>query len=301
MGLAALVVAGCSEDRRRGGGGGGGDWGGGGGGGDVPPGCVGVDCDGHGRCATLGGNPVCLCDEGYHRVDMTGCAPDDPCIGVDCDGHGTCSVRGGSAYCDCEEGYRTAGPHCVSEADPCDGIDCSGHGVCVAWGDTVVCACAAGYTPSNRLALDCVPTESVCKGGPIDYDVDGDGVNETWFEPTEEECRMFELINHTRATHDPQGHPECHHALMYSAQWSAHGRNHGKKMYERGELYHDDFPNGQNVAYGCDAACEMNLYMNGPNEPHCPDMSHHCNIMNCSFTHVGVGYYAGTWNTQNFY
>ena len=297
--LLVLLVS-CDDPRRRGGGGGGG-----GGGSDdpepeVPEGCDGVDCSDHGRCATAGGVPVCVCDPGYYEVGLS-CKPDDPCDGVDCSDHGTCELRGGSPYCDCEEGYRTAGPNCVSDESPCDEQDCSGHGSCIDWGEVVICACDPGYTPSGRAGLDCVPTETICKRGAIYHDVDDDGTPETWFEPSEDECEMFELINHTRAIHDPEGTPECHHALMYCVEWSAHGRNHSKKMFEAGHLYHDDVPGGQNCAYGCGPECEMNMYMHGPDEPHCPAMSHHCNIMHCSYSHVGVGYYAGTWNTQNFY
>jgi len=65
-------------------------------------------------------------------------------------------------------------------------------------------------------------------------------------------------------------------------------------------LFHADFPWGQNCAHGCDPPCEINLYMNGSNEPPCPDLSHHCNIMRCGFSSIGIGY-EDTWNTQNFY
>ncbi len=68
----------------------------------------------------------------------------------------------------------------------------------------------------------------------------------------------------------------------------------------QGGLFHADFPWGQNCAHGCDPPCEINLYMNGSNEPPCPDLSHHCNIMRCGFSSIGIGY-EDTWNTQNFY
>jgi hypothetical protein len=47
----------------------------------------------------------------------------------------------------------------------------------------------------------------------------------------------------------------------------------------------------------------MNMYMTGPSEPHCDVLSHHCNIMRCRFSAVGIGYWppeTGTYNTQNF-
>jgi len=181
---------------------------------------------------------------------------------------------------------------------------CSDHGDEVVWPDGTVCACDPGYTPSSPAGDDCVPTEQVCTGGSINFDYDGDGQTETWFDPTDDECWMFELVNWTRATHDPEGHPECHFPLLHDVEWSAHGRHHSMLMQQAGGLYHDDYPYAQNCAYGCDAACEMDMYMYGPDEPHCPDLSHHCNIMRCEISHIGIGTYppnGGTWNTQNFF
>lgn len=297
-----LLLCACDEPRRTGGAGSGGGGGGGGGGGnEPPPACAGIDCSGHGRCATAGGAPVCVCDPGFHRVELT-CVADDPCTGVTCNGHGTCTLRGANPYCDCEDGFRTVGANCVAEDDPCGGQTCSGKGICRIGDDgNPVCVCTQGYTPSNRSGLDCVPTETLCKGGPTDVDTDDDGLPDGWFEPLPVECEMFELVNRTRATHDTEGAPECHHPLQYSLEWSAHGRHHSKKMFEARELFHDDFPSGQNCAYGCSPDCEMNMYMTGPNEPHCPAQSHHCNIMSCGFTYVGIGTYQGHWNTQNFF
>jgi hypothetical protein len=180
---------------------------------------------------------------------------------------------------------------------------CSGHGRQYVWGAETVCACAAGYTPSTAEGLDCVPTSQVCRGGAIDFDVDGDGTNETTFEPSALECQMYELLNSTRAAHDAEGTPECHKPLLYNVEWSAHARNHAKQMSDRGDLFHADYPSGQNCAYGCGPECEMGMYMTGSGEGHCPPLSHHCNIMHCGFTQLGVGYWtpeAGTFNTQNF-
>ncbi len=70
----------------------------------------------------------------------------------------------------------------------------------------------------------------------------------------------------------------------------------------RPEGLDDDFPDGRNSADGCDPPCEMDGNMNGPDEPHCPDLSHHCNTMRREFSHIGIGYYppeGGTWNTRN--
>ena len=127
-----------------------------------------------------------------------------------------------------------------------------------------------------------------------------DGQVDDWFEPNEWECWMYELVNLTRAAHDDEGAPECHKPLNWDVEWSAHGRNHSIKMKARNDLFHADFPMAQNVAYGCDPPCEMDMYMTGWDEPHCPDLSHHCNILRCSIDSIGIGY-EGNWNTQNFY
>ncbi|MBI5494190.1 MAG: hypothetical protein HY904_04130 [Deltaproteobacteria bacterium] len=264
--------------------------------------CAGVTCAGYGTCAAAAGVASCACNAGFH-ADGLSCVADGPCDGVTCSGHGTCAVQPfiGTAACHCNTGFHEVGLACVSDANPCEGVACSGHGSCRAVGGNPVCACDAGFTPSSTAGMDCLPTAEVCRGGAINYDVDGDGTADTWFEPLPEECRMFELVNFTRATHDDEGSGECHGPLAYSLEWSAHARNHSKQCAERGGLFHADYPMGQNCAYGCDEACEMNLYMSGANEDHCPAMSHHCNIMRCGFSYLGVGTWAGTWNTQNFY
>jgi hypothetical protein len=180
---------------------------------------------------------------------------------------------------------------------------CSGHGTLRSWSDVAVCECETGYTADPADPETCVPTATLCRGGAIDFDVDGDGTNETRFDPTALECEMYELVNRTRAGHDAEGTPECHHPLAYDVEWSAHARNHSKQMSDRGDLFHDDYPSGQNCAYGCGPACEMNMYMTGAGEDHCPPLSHHCNIMRCGFSAIGIGYWPpedGTYNTQNF-
>ena len=182
---------------------------------------------------------------------------------------------------------------------------CSGHGTPYTWPSGTFCACAAGYSASSSAGSDCVPTSTVCTGGtlPEPIDVNGDGAGETLFDPSPLECQMYELVNYTRASHDPEGSTECHQPLMYNLEWSAHGRNHSFQMSERSGLFHDDYPRGQNCAYGCDPACEMDMYMNWAGEDHCPAYSHHCNIMSCDYGQIGVGYWtpeAGDCNTQNF-
>ncbi|MBN2360322.1 MAG: CAP domain-containing protein [Deltaproteobacteria bacterium] len=244
-------------------------------------------------------------DENCPPLAMAPCTCDDGRAGIRvCTADGrrwsACGCEGSIAG---EDAAVATGDAAAAEAgfdaasDPCGG--CSGHGVCQERASGVVCACRSGYSPSSRAGLDCVPTSQVCAGGAIDYDYDGDGNNDTWFEPNADECLMFELVNSTRALHDDEGHPECHWPLMWSVRWSAHARNHSLQMAERGYLFHGDVAIGQNCAAGCGPACEMNNYMNGDGEDHCPDLSHHCNIMSCDFSAIGIGY-VGTWNTQNF-
>jgi len=248
-----------------------------------------------------GGAPA---DDGWEPLDEGAPqdeSPPDPCAGVTCSDHGTCvAPAGGAARCECEAGYQAVGLACVPDTDDCTGQTCSGHGTCRVWPSGPVCACDPGHTPSTAAGLDCVPTSQVCVGGPIDYDIDVDGTNDAWFEPIDWECEMFELVNLTRATHDPEGTPECHHPLGWSVEWAAHGRNHSVQMERQDDLFHADYPYAQNCAYGCGPACEMDMYMNGANEGHCPPLSHHCNIMRCDTHMIGIGY-SGTFNTQNIY
>ena len=181
---------------------------------------------------------------------------------------------------------------------------CSGHGVEMVWTDTTVCACDPGFTPPGLPGDECLPTHAVCVGGIIDFDVDDDGINETWFDPTALECEMFERINYERATHDPEGSPECHHPLRYSIEWSAHGRNHAMHMEQNGGMFHADYPYAQNCAYGGTPEIQMHAYMTYSGEGHCPDTSHHCTVMRCEVNDVGAGYYpvnASTWGVQNYY
>lgn len=182
--------------------------------------------------------------------------------------------------------------------------ECSGHGTLRTWGSVQVCECASGYTGSPSAPTTCVPTADLCKGSDFSYDWNDDGTAEPRFDPTADECEMYEIFNRTRASHDAEGTPECHVPLQYSVEWSAHARNHSKKMADQGSLFHADYPMSQNCAYGCGPDCEMNMYMTGANEGHCPPLSHHCNIMRCGTSSVGIGYWpmnGGNWNTQNIF
>ena len=271
--------------------------------------CNGVTCQTHATCNTDNGN--CYCDNNYHiSSNVETCIDNNICGSLNCTNHSTCDYDTGS--CKCNEGYHDEGGTCIeNEQNACGG--CSGHGTCYIQEGDPVCACDIGYTPGdpNRTGLDCVLTNTVCKAGEINYDLDEDGVNETWFTPTADECEMFEILNFIRAVHDKEGSDESHKPLRYDIVWSAHARNHSQKMIDQGGLFHDDHPGGQNCAYGRGPLGEMGMYMGCSNpkeefvcksarEGHCAPLSHHCNIMRPRFSYVGIGT-VGTWNTQNFH
>lgn len=71
--------------------------------------CNGVTCSNHGTCSDNEGNPICICETGYHAEGLS-CLEDnisEPCLGVTCSNHGTCQVDSlNKAYCECEEGYE---------------------------------------------------------------------------------------------------------------------------------------------------------------------------------------------------
>jgi len=273
--------------------------------------CDGVNCTPNASCKSDDG--LCYCNNSYHiSSDGISCISDDICSTLTCGAHSSCNA--GMGVCRCDEGFHDDNGACVpNDNNACGG--CSGHGECYIKEDNdPVCACEVGYNPSNRDGLDCVPTSTICKPGAIDYDVDGDGVNETWFEPNELECSMFELVNFVRAVHDKEGSPESHKPLLYSLLWSAHARNHSLKMEVQGGLFHEDYPGGQNCAYNYSgtAMSHMTQYMGGDptepicksaSEPHCSQLSHHCNIMRPRFSYIGIGTVGSgrSYSTQNFY
>lgn len=265
-------------------------------------------CSGVGTCVVNGSAPSCTCPAGYTPTG-TQCLPNSSvCAGVLCSGHGTCSE--GSIYftaasCRCDMGYKAEGLTCVVDGQLCTHLSCSGHGTCRQWTTGTqaisVCACDPGFTPSTAAGNDCVPTSQMCTGGPVNYDFNGDGTVETRFDPTPDECLQYELVNLTRATHNDEGSPECHTPLAYNVEWSAHARAHSKAQADQGGLFHADNPGWQNCAHGGTASSQVNMYMHGANENHCPPGSHHCNIMTCGTGNVGIGNWPGAWNTQNFF
>jgi hypothetical protein len=190
--------------------------------------------------------------------------------------------------------------------DDDSGEECSGHGMVMNWMSGDVCACAPGFVQADPTVLECVPTQDVCQAGAIDsFDVDGDGVEETSFQPSLMECLLFELVNRTRANHDDEGHAECHAPLMFDLDWSAHARNHSMLMYEQESVFFDDVPPGnaaQNAGHADDGPQDMMAILMAGD--HCPEQTPHCTLMGCGWANIGVGVYLpddGPYFTQNFF
>ena len=119
--------------------------------------CLNEDCSGHGLCALVDGQALCLCDAGFSAVGLACVADDvDPCQGVDCSGFGTCAVEESGAVCNCQAGYHTEGLSCVEDGTtgPCHQVDCSVHGICVEVSGQAECHCDSGY---HAQGLACVP------------------------------------------------------------------------------------------------------------------------------------------------
>jgi len=116
---------------------------------------------------------------------------------------------------------------------------------------------------------------------------------------------MFRLINITRAENWQEApEHECPDPLEWDAHWAEVGRQHSQNMADRGGLYHADYPGAQNVARAGSVEQAMDMFMWGRNEPPCPALSHHCNIMRCGWQAVGVGIVESggqLWFTQNFH
>jgi hypothetical protein len=48
----------------------------------------------------------------------------DPCKGIDCSGHGSCVLLDGEPLCMCDSGYHAAGLACVENRGNCEGVKC---------------------------------------------------------------------------------------------------------------------------------------------------------------------------------
>ena len=119
------------------------------------------------------------------------------------------------------------------------------------------------------------------------------------------ECRLFELTNQDRAEHYSEAPGlECPDPLQWDASWAQHGRTHSQEMADRGGLFHADFPGGQNCAMAGSVEDAQEMFMWWPDEDPCPAYSHHCNLMTCDWTHLGIGIIQQggyLWITENFY
>jgi subtilisin-like proprotein convertase family protein len=120
---------------------------------EAPTPCREVTCSGHGSCAALDGQPICVCDEGYYAEGLA-CLEyvvQNPCEGITCSGYGICAVRNGQALCVCAQGYHTPPDdrtNCVADVHPCDGEDGS--------------PCDDG----EFCTVDDVCLQGVCRGAP---------------------------------------------------------------------------------------------------------------------------------------
>ena len=119
--------------------------------------------------------------------------------------------------------------------------------------------------PSSSAGRDCVPTSTVCTGGPIDYDVDGDGSNETRFDPRRSafRCTSWSTSRGPRTTtrERPSTTP------LASSSGRARAQPLQADVRPRGPV-----PRGLSVGQNSPTAATrpaMNMYMTGPGEPHC--------------------------------
>ncbi|MGC4118890.1 MAG: hypothetical protein QM765_30860 [Myxococcales bacterium] len=135
---------------------------------DSGPGpCAAQTCSGHGRCAALDGQPVCVCEAGY-RAEALACLPEvDPCAGQRCSEHGTCAVAGGTALCVCAAGFHAVDLECAADVAgaECQGVTCSGHGTCVVVDGepkAPLCQCADGYHLQGNTT--CAADADPCAG-----------------------------------------------------------------------------------------------------------------------------------------
>ncbi len=155
-----------------------------------PPGdpCDGVLCSGHGVCASLDDEPVCLCDDGYveEGLECVEAGP-SPCTGVTCSGHGVCVVRDGKPLCVCDHGYCIP-PHEWADCEPCflpceaedgtlcnDGLFCTLDDICL---DGVCVGVSSKCDDGDPCTVDlCNEDEYECTNTPIpDGSVCDDGL-----------------------------------------------------------------------------------------------------------------------------
>ena len=123
-----------------------------------------------GLCVDVGGESVCVCNEGYQGALCDGCAEgwqdndDDGVCRESCAtaapecGFGACDDAGGEATCVCDKGYT--GSDCIACAvgyqdldgdGTCEsacalaGLDCGDNGVCDESTGSIECVCVDGY------------------------------------------------------------------------------------------------------------------------------------------------------------
>lgn len=125
------------------------------------------------------------CPTGFVQLE-SGCVQ-LACVNVDCDGHGSCAVVGGQAVCVCDAGYEPGPSPASCVAAPCAGVDCSGHGICVESGGAASCFCDAGYRPNEAMdtceaapVLRVVENSHLLQSGGDPYQLPPVAVGESW-------------------------------------------------------------------------------------------------------------------------
>lgn len=144
--------------------------------------CEGLECDENAHCEESGGDPECVCNEGYEGDGFT-CSDIDECTrGTHtCDSNATCTNTEGSYECTCNSGYTgdgfTCAPinHCTAGTHTCDT-----NATCTFTGPgTYTCTCNPGYdgdgftcAPINHCTAGthtCDPNATCTYTGPGTY------------------------------------------------------------------------------------------------------------------------------------
>ena len=117
-----------------------------------------------------------------------------------------------------------------------------------------------------------------------------------------DECALFDRINCERQTHELTEW-ECSHPLQWDEEVAEAARQLSRDLVNLGDLEHDGWGR-QNLSIASNPDEAMQGMMTGDDEPHCEGsstLSHHCNIMHCSPTFLGVGAVKGSYAGQGDY
>lgn len=81
--------------------------------------CQGIACSDHGTCYPTNNSSGCICDEGYHAVNLECLSTENPCESITCSNHGTCLPNNGFPYCKCDDFYHPEQWNCISDVNQC--------------------------------------------------------------------------------------------------------------------------------------------------------------------------------------